>query len=402
MLTQILFVTAILLITVISSACNYSNSHSNNAEAKPLTQVSIALGDKETLKHLYSWPNKVGSSESLADTIAHYSKQSAVRDGFSDAKVEVNEEQGQYRLTISSASANITHYKTRLTNFLNIGQLAVNAREAIKAQGQWNNDEWRLFLPLGLALSQQKSVQLLHFPPDYSLPDQDYLNSKTSQRWEQLLKINGVAANQVSRFEAIVDIAPIAAPASAGKTLSATYPYFADYANHMLSLLLKQSDDSKAGYPVVAYGYPVRQWLQNQYGQELEVLGLISIQPDGTTLVPVLGANHPSYIWYAKDQGFAAAYNVMQQDLIAARWQMRMGNNPQLNPTAVKQQASIYWQSKPKQVCLHTEVQAFNMSNAEAEKSCADSNRWSNLSKALQPSALETMEKSIPAGAIDR
>ena len=73
-----------------------------------------------------------------------------------------------------------------------------------------------MFLPLVLAVSNHRSVQLLHFPPDYA---QDYLGSKTSQRREDLLKANGVPLEEVTLYESILDIAPIAAPSNAAQTL---------------------------------------------------------------------------------------------------------------------------------------------------------------------------------------
>ncbi|NON23483.1 hypothetical protein, partial [Klebsiella pneumoniae] len=97
----------------------------------------------------------------------------------------------------------------------------------------------------------------------------------------------------------IIDIAPIAAPASAGETLKETYSYFKDYQVRMVSEMTLQNPARPL--PMVAFGAPVRSWIQQQYGPQVNVLGLVSISPQAGAKVPVLGANHPSAIWYAAD-----------------------------------------------------------------------------------------------------
>lgn len=67
------------------------------------------------------------------------------------------------------------------------------------------------------------------------------------------------------------------------------------------------------------------------------MLGLVSISPQPGAQVPVLGANHPSAIWYAADKDShggdqdaadAAGLKMMGQDLTAACWQAGMGRYP--------------------------------------------------------------------------
>lgn len=338
----------------------------------------IELGNASQLTQLYSWPNAPEHPQSLADTLHHYTTQTATRDGMPYLQVYMAQQDGRYLATLRSTDWRVLDYQERLPRFLTIGQLGVEATEQLKAKGLWNEQEWRLFLPLGLAMIEQRSVQLLHFPPDYSLPEQDYLGSKTSLRWESLLIENEVPANQVTLYEAIVDIAPIAAPASAGSTLAVTYPYYAPYARAMLEFLL--SRDSDVGHPVVAYGYPVRQWLQQQYGLALQVLDIGIIKLDNGQQASVIAANHPSFIWYAKDKSFDAAQQVMFQDLIAACWQATMGNAPDGNPLATRQQCNDTWHARPQRVCILTWEQAFNKTEREAQQLCQDvtSVTWAN------------------------
>ena len=110
-----------------------------------------------------------------------------------------------------------------------------------------------------MALDNRKSVELLHFPPDYSLTQaQDYLESKTTDRWAALLSENGVAAAQTPAYQTIIDIAPIAAPASAGSDLEGVYDYFTDYQKTMVAQL---TAGAGTALPMVAFGGPVGTWV---------------------------------------------------------------------------------------------------------------------------------------------
>jgi hypothetical protein len=166
-------------------------------------------------------------------------------------------------------------YGKPLNALLDAGDLAYNGASKLNADAKWQYS-WYLFLPLGMALENRKSIELLHFPPDYSLTQaQDYLRSATTDRWATLLTDNGILAEQTPGYQTIIDIAPITAPASAGKG---------------------------ASLPMVAFGAPVRNWIKQQYGINVPVLGLGSISPSEGRKVAVLAANHPSYIWYAADK----------------------------------------------------------------------------------------------------
>jgi hypothetical protein len=108
--------------------------------------------------------------------------------------------------------------------------------QKLKDDNKWQPG-WRFFLPLGLAWTNHPTVEILHFPPDYVLTrDQDYMKAKTTQRWTHLLSHNGLTADDAIRDQAIVDIAPIAAPADSGSTLEGVYSYFYDYQMSLLRL----------------------------------------------------------------------------------------------------------------------------------------------------------------------
>ncbi len=333
-------------------------------------QVSIPLGDTQLLTTLFSYPNS-DNGESLEQTIEHYLNQRIERDLIVDGSVDVTVTGDNYTAVISGDSASVDNYKGQITTFLDNGTLAAKAVTELKAAGKWNDSEWRMFLPLGLSIVNQRSVQLLHFPPDYSLPEQDYLNSKTSKRWEELLELNSVAATDVTLYESILDVAPIAAPASAGSSLSDTYSYFEPYVLQQLPLLLDIDEGKDSALPVVAYGGPVRTWVSDYYGlQDFGVNSYNTIKVTDTIDAPILGANHPSYIWYAKDNGRDTAMKVMGQDLVSACWQASMGANPGQQGEVVLQSCTSYWAAKPMTVCVNMEIQAYDKTKAEAKAIC--------------------------------
>ena len=347
------------------------------SDNKALYEITFELGSEEELTLLYSYPNSDTSNQTLEVTLEHYLTQSVERDMIENGLVDVTvntvkpEESGvyMYNVTITGDSQQVQEYEVLQTRFLENGKLALQGVNELREDGKWNEEEWRMYLPLGLAISNQRSVQLLHFPPDYSLSQQDYLGSKTSQRWEELLVLNDVSQSEVTLYETILDIVPIAAPANAGSQLKDTYTYFQQYVLGMLPLLI--TDESKA-LPMVAYGGPVRRWVANYF--KLQYFGVNSVDSIsiGELTVPILGANHPSYIWYAKDDGREKAFTVMEQDLVSACWQAKMGNNPSLEASSVLEECQKYWKNPPRpmKVCVAMEMQAYGHTKCEAVKKC--------------------------------
>ncbi|MBJ9976738.1 hypothetical protein IAE35_10325 [Pseudomonas sp. S75] len=320
----------------------------------------IDLGDTQRVTRLFAFPNNCHvicyRDWTLEQTVEHYLTQSVRRDGYATAQVKITRDDDHVQALISEVPAS---YAEPLRQLLDSGELAYQGATRLNKDGKWSYD-WYLFLPLGMALENRRSIELLHFPPDYSLTQaQDYLRSSTTDRWAQLLTFNGVDASQTPAYQTIVDIAPIAAPASAGKTLEGTYGYFSDYQTRMVKQMTLPSDTQSL--PMVAFGAPVRSWIQQQYGPKVDVLGLVSISPQAGRQVPVLGANHPSAIWYAadknntggdQDKADAAGLKMMGQDLTAACWQAGMGRNPQADGTLTLQACANKWQvTQKKQTC---------------------------------------------------
>lgn len=325
-----------------------------------MADARIDLGDAQRVTRLFAYPNNCDvicyRNWTLEQTVEHYLTQSVRRDGYANAQVHVSRDHDRLHATISEVPAD---YAKPLRKLLDSGELAYNGATRLNKDGKWSYD-WYLFLPLGMALQNRRSIELLHFPPDYSLTQaQDYLRSNTTDRWAELLTFNGVDASQTPGYQTIIDIAPIAAPASAGDALTGTYGYFKDYQLRMVREMTLHS--AAKPLPMVAFGAPVRSWIQQQYGPQVDVLGLVSISPQAGAQVPVLGANHPSAIWYAankdshggdQDAADAAGLKMMGQDLTAACWQAGMGRNPEAEPKMTLNACSTKWQvTQKKQTC---------------------------------------------------
>ncbi|MEO6680692.1 MAG: hypothetical protein ABIO21_25435 [Pseudomonas sp.] len=366
--------------------------------------VDLKLGSTERVTRLFAYPNNCNvicfRNWTLEQTVEHYLTQSVQRDGYSAAKVRVKTDNHQLYAEITGVPKG---YDKPLAALLDAGDLAYNGAKKLNIDGKWAYS-WYLFLPLGMALENRKSVELLHFPPDYSLTQaQDYLRSATTDRWATLLVDNGIPSDQTPGYQTIIDIAPIAAPASAGKDLEGVYDYFKDYQTTMVK---EVSQNAKgAALPMVAFGAPVRNWIKQQYGATVGVLGLATISPSAGLKVPVLGSNHPSYIWYAADPANytgpdaqaladAAGLKVMGQDLSAACWQAGMGSKPGSDPAALLKSCTQTWQVTQKEkTCdlFYTSIR--NLTEAQAEAKCATPPIQSELKQLQAPAPAA----SIPA-----
>ncbi|MEB0047618.1 MULTISPECIES: hypothetical protein [unclassified Pseudomonas] len=361
--------------------------------------VDLKLGSTERVTRLFAYPNNCNvicfRNWTLEQTVEHYLTQSVQRDGYSAAKVVVKTDNGQIYANIKGVP---NSYEKPLAALLNAGELAYTGARKLNADGKWAYN-WYLFLPLGMALENRKSVELLHFPPDYSLTQaQDYLRSATTDRWATLLTANGIPAEQTPAYQTIIDIAPIAAPSNAGKDLEGVYDHFKDYQTTMVK---EVSQNAKgAALPMVAFGAPVRNWLKQQYGVTVDVLGLATISPSNGLKVPVLGSNHPSYIWYAADpasytgsdaqaKADAAGLKVMGQDLSAACWQAGMGSQPGADPAAQLQSCTQTWQVTQKEkTCELFYTSIRHLTQEQAVATCATTPIKSQLKQLQAPAPL--------------
>ncbi|MBG0838615.1 hypothetical protein [Ectopseudomonas toyotomiensis] len=340
---------------------------------------TLDLGDSQRVSSLFAYPNNCSvicyRDWTLEQTVEHYLQQSLTRDGYPQASVRVTRNGERVYAHFDGTPAD---YGKPLLQLLDAGELAYQGASQLNRDGKWQYN-WYFFLPLGMALDNRKSVELLHFPPDYSLTQaQDYLRSSTTDRWAALLSYNGIAPEQTPAYQTIIDIAPIAAPASAGSALEGVYGYFTSYQRRMVSELSVGSGDTSL--PMVAFGAPVRSWITQQYGVNLPVLGLGQIDAAPGQQVSVLGANHPSYIWYAADPANnkgseavanAAGIKVMGQDLSAACWQAGMGQQPTADPQQTLNTCTEKWQVTEKlQTCELFFTSVRNLKPEEAAAKC--------------------------------
>ena len=349
------------------------------ASAVVHADIEVPLGSTQRVTQLFAFPNNCNvicfRPWTLEQTAEHYLAQSLQRDGYSRAKVNVKRHDGQLSATFTGVPDS---YGQPLTTLLNTADLAYQGASRLNLDGKWAYN-WYLFLPLGMALQNRKSIELLHFPPDYSLTQaQDYLESATTDRWASLLTDNGIPATETPAYQTIIDIAPIAAPSNAGKDLESVYSYFTDYQTRMVKELSLLPNGS---LPMVAFGSPVRSWIKQQYGQTVSVLGLAKISPEAGKTVSVLGANHPSYIWYAADpasydgneqQADEAGLKVMGQDLSAACWQAGMGQKPASDPNVQLKACMNTWQvTRKEQTCELFYTSVRNLTPEQANAKCA-------------------------------
>ena len=349
------------------------------ASAVVNADIEVPLGSTQRVTQLFAFPNNCNvicfRPWTLEQTAEHYLAQSLQRDGYSRAKVNVKRHDGQLSATFTGVPDS---YGQPLTTLLNTADLAYQGASRLNLDGKWAYN-WYLFLPLGMALQNRKSIELLHFPPDYSLTQaQDYLESATTDRWASLLTDNGIPATETPAYQTIIDIAPIAAPSNAGKDLESVYSYFTDYQTRMVKELSLLPNGS---LPMVAFGSPVRSWIKQQYGQTVSVLGLAKISPEAGKTVSVLGANHPSYIWYAADpasydgneqQADEAGLKVMGQDLSAACWQAGMGQKPASEPNVQLKACMNTWQvTRKEQTCELFYTSVRNLTPEQANAKCA-------------------------------
>lgn len=344
---------------------------------------SINLGAQQDVQKLFSWPNIAGDGSPLTDTVRYWFAQTLQRDGNAAIAASVRVDGGNCFLDLDgppSAQSACGAYAERLTAFLAHGLAAVNdVVPQIVAAGKWNpdptqpGDVWRFFLPLGLPLLSQRSLQFFHYPPLRLLdPMRDYLNDPVPKRWEELLRANGVAAGDEPRHECVMDATPIAAPDDQGSKQSAQgdpvwglipIQCFTDYQKAQVRLLLNAAPEHPGfTIPVVVYGAHPRDIFNLDFAPAAKLGVNVATQATivGSAVTPVLATNHP-YKFYAVAQGGSSVgsgkitgdpakiRSLMLSDLSAARWQVTMAADPTRDPAATLAACNAYWNDPAQQ-----------------------------------------------------
>ncbi|WP_148716543.1 hypothetical protein [Chitinolyticbacter meiyuanensis] len=362
-----------LLATLLLAAC---------ATQPPPSLVTVPLGTTAQATALFSYPNCLNQcptpAPTLEDTIKHWLTLSMLRDGYGKGTLGVVTKDGQVYAQLTGVPAD---YGNVITGLLQSGAVGYTDAQGIVNAGKWQSD-WHFFLPLGFAMQHNPTVQLLHFPPDTVMTQtQDYLQAATTKRWASLLVTNGVPQGSTDPYQTIVDIAPIAAPASAGASLEGVYD---DFSNYTVSLLAQwTAGPAGSAKPTVAFGAPARAWLAEYFKlSPINVLTVSSFQPVAGRTVPVIGANHPSYIWYASDpkqyggnqqKADAAGIVVMGQDLTASCWQVTMAATPSGDPNGALASCQGKWPANSAPVCEQFYETIRNLSPADAKAKCVPS-----------------------------
>jgi hypothetical protein len=344
------------------------------------------FGSVDFVATVFSYPNGSDIGETLQQTVEHWINLSLLRDGLTAQGVACSTalgDMGQFFLSLTGPEAlqpQLDLFLARLQQFHVIGWTAITqVMPKIKADGKWDPSPdpepppyrpWRPFLPHGMALINQRSLQFFHYPPIRLLEQtRDYLDDPVPTRWEELLIANGVPAEQQAwLYETVVDATPIAAEDDQGsKPPGGLIPiqYFPDYQKALTQLLLNTAaNNADCTIPIVVYGAPPRKAFNSLFGTNIGVntVGVAQIIPGKKT--PVLGANHP-YVFYATAQGFNTvgsgkflpppacvdATSVMKKDLAVAFWQKKMADDPTQDPQAVINAATAFW-NDPAQAAL--------------------------------------------------
>lgn len=192
--------------------------------------------------------------------------------------------------------------------------------------------------------------------------------------------MNGASAQETDHYQAIVDIAPIAAPANDGQKLDKVYDDYTPYSNAMLAFWLTDHSGG-AKRPMVAFGAPVRDWLASEHGVTLKVGDTATVSLPGTGKISVIAANHPSMIYRSASsyegpdgkpsaKGISRLTAVMNQDVVAACWQVRMAAQPATDGAAVAAQCRTRWASRRLELCKAALEQVYDMGAAEQASRC--------------------------------
>ncbi|MEZ6058119.1 MAG: hypothetical protein R3C01_15580 [Planctomycetaceae bacterium] len=361
------------------------------------TSVTIELGTKEELIQLYSWPNITGSKETLTATILHWFRKTLVNDGFTAKKAasaKVVVKKGVYSLQLTGPKS-LEGYAERLPIFLDHGRAALKRIEEIQAEDKarankakeagkkppknhWDPrglKNWRFFMPHGLAMINQRSVQFFHYPPIRLLEtDRDYLKDPVPKRWEELLVANGVPQKDVELYEAVMDAVPVGALDDEGSAKNGGMPIndFVTYQTAQVDLLIGLPDKEGYTIPIVVYGSSPRKRFFTSYKKgfcaslqkanqwNVEDPQLVCGIKEGAKTA-VLAMNHPYSFFMGVQEmkggvftpGIAKNWHdgirKMTESLVAARWQKMMAAKPSLDPKEVYKECQTFWGCWPGQ-----------------------------------------------------
>ena len=329
--------------------------------------VSINLGGgKSYLAPLYSLA-ETATPSAVESTIHHWFTQTLMRDGYDavTATVSVTDTSGTITLTAptgKSLPSRSLAYVSVVPEFLAIGANAWNKIvPELKSSGKWDPNQtgkWHFFMPHGLPMLCQRSLQFFHYPPVRLLEQQDYLLDPVPYRWGQILETLDIDRSNIPLYERIIDGAPIAAPDDQGTLIP--IEAFTQYQLAMVKFMLEQVTAPGAIFtpPIVVFGIPAMARFEKLFGVNLDILvPMVATNIVDNAKTPVLGATHP-YHFYAQaqidhkrglkigggrmGQGCQLAYMLMKQDIIAAKWQQLLVADPSIDVGEALFEATAY------------------------------------------------------------
>lgn len=323
-----------------------------------MARTEIKIGSRAKAEILFTYPNDGHEAQSLEETIQHYVSDSLAREAVGPFSIDVQIKNDLVTLLIEHGDANIINaVSERYQNFFQLGETGYGAIQDFQKTGKWST-AWKFLLPLGLPLEYGRAVEIMDFPPLSLIKKQDYLNSKTTNRWWELLAINGVPKEELARYSCIVDIVPVAAPANDGKNLDQSGIYDGPLDSYSVPLLKLFSDQSGTNdrRPLIALGLPIRKWIGRLWGTNLNILDVATIMITDTESASVIASNHPSFFFYAASayqgtpdadsKNLAAGLAVMKQDIVAAAWHAEVGRNPKADPSVALAQCQNKWANR--------------------------------------------------------
>ena len=142
-------------------------------------QTNIPLGAEPRVDTLFTVDPNSGA-KALYQIVEGYFISSLLRDGFGNLNVAVRKNGAAYEASV--ASLDNQQYADKFTKILSAGDIADVAVKAMRASGRWKPD-WEFLMPLGMAIVNNKTLEIMDFPPNTLIPKRDYLNSKTTDRF---------------------------------------------------------------------------------------------------------------------------------------------------------------------------------------------------------------------------
>lgn len=361
-------------------ACSSKPVHS------PLLQegesgVAYSLGLYDQVVQIYPDPSWLPAPyqpyySSLEDTIQFYTESSLQNDGIAYDSVTVwrPSEKGQVFVIIRSDDPAVNDYGVMHPAFIKNYQQALIGIEKCQADsGCWNkgnthpDEPWAFFPQFSMAMALQKSVLLLNYPPASALTTKSYLDTFTMKRWARVLQ--GAGVTQPTLFEVIVDVRPIAAPASGtSQYLPDATTYFNDpthtsggyYISPQLGLMLDPPSNQNANntLPLVVLGSPAREtWCDiiNKSGTDCDVLatGRVTLAGSQKSTPYILG-NHPTVSTYQCCKGSTdsqcTSFDLIQDEQIDYQvtcWVNSMSADPSQDPVSALATCNSEWVSAP-------------------------------------------------------